>query len=59
VLESGAYDFELRWFNYPVTTWLEGSGVKKNTLVISYCVAKGITGQGKAEDGTCSGTGDA
>jgi len=48
-LTSEAYEFELRWFNYPVTTWLEGAGVTKNKLVIYYCLAKGIPLPGKAK----------
>jgi len=46
---SWANEFELRWFNYPVTTWLEGAGVTKNKPVINYCLAKGIPLPGKAK----------
>jgi hypothetical protein len=49
VLINGEYEFELRWFDYPVTTWLAGSGVKKITLVIKYCQEQGIPLPGKAK----------
>ena len=42
VLESGAYEFEIKWMGTPVQSWMPSAGLRKVVKVIEYCAARGL-----------------
>ena len=55
-LSDGTLEFQVRWYNYPVPSWLAEADARKVAVVQDYCRAKGLVESG-VERGTARGRG--